>query len=662
LNAVTNFRDRRQYMASSADEMKGLTFRAYRDGDDTVSNWQEAIFEADHSHKCPTYVHRTPPCQGSCPSGEDIRGWLQIVRGMERPPEGVSWQEYAFLRSTDANPFPSMMGRVCPAPCEDGCNRNNVEDYVGINAVEQFIGDTAVEENFKFAQPPTLSGKRIAIAGGGPAGLAAAYQLRRKGHASTIFEMHEELGGMFRYGIPAYRTPREVLDHEIQRILDLGDIEVRTGTRVGRDISMEELERDFDAVLWAIGCQTGRALPVPNADAPNCVNGVKFLEAFNKGLLQVTADKVVCVGGGDTSIDVVSVARRLGRIEKINPKDRPEEVIGGYVAHDAAYAAAREGAKVVLTSLFEREGMTASDEEVEDAMQEGVTILNGVMPLEVVVNEEGRATALRMAKCTVDDKGIPSPIEDTDFEIECDLIVSAIGQGGDLTGLEQLGNERHLIDADKFYQVPERPGHFVAGDIVRPHLLTTAIGQAAIAVDSIDHYLQHQELTKRPKVDVHHFDLLSKLNETGLAPVEYDHTQAWGTADAEFAIHNYEDRSAQEIIAADKLYLAHFQYTPRHKREAQVPRAEEVLGHFAERHAGLSEEKAVDEAKRCMSCGMCFECDNCVVFCPQDAVFRVKKDKSTTGRYVDTDYMRCIGCHICAEVCPTGYIEMGMGD
>ena len=158
-------------------------------------------------------------------------------------------------------------------------------------------------------------------------------------------------------------------------------------------------------------------------------------------------------------------------------------------------------------------------------------------------------------------------IEDTDFEIECDLIVSAIGQGGDLTGLEQLGNERHLIDADKFYQVPERPGHFVAGDIVRPHLLTTAIGQAAIAVDSIDHYLQHQELTKRPKVDVHHFDLLSKLNETGLAPVEYDHTQAWGTADAEFAIHNYEDRSAQEIIAADKLYLAHFQYTPRHTRD-----------------------------------------------------------------------------------------------
>ena len=649
-------------MASSADEMKGLTFRAFRDGDHERSNWQEAIFEADHSHKCPTYVHRTPPCQGSCPSGEDIRGWLQIVRGIESPPEGMSWQEYAFRRSTDANPFPSMMGRVCPAPCEDGCNRNNVEDYVGINAVEQFIGDTAVAEKFSFTEPPALSGKHIAIVGGGPAGLAAAYQLRRKGHASTIFEMQDELGGMFRYGIPGYRTPREVLDHEIQRILDLGDIEVRTGIRVGQDVSMEELENDYDAVLWAIGCQTGRALPVPNSDAPNCVSGVKFLEAFNKGLLQVTADKVVCVGGGDTSIDVVSVARRLGRIEKINPKDRPEEVIGGYVAHDAAYAAAREGAEVVLTALFERQDMTATEEEVEDAMQEGVTILNGVMPLEVVVNEQGRATALRMAKCKVDERGIPSPIEDTEFEIECDLIVSAIGQGGDLAGLEQLGNERQLIDTDKFYQVPDRPGHFVAGDIVRPHLLTTAIGQAAIAADSIDHYLQHEELTKRPKVDVHHFNLLNKLNESGLSPAEYDHTQAWGTSEADFAVHNYEDRSAQEIIPSDKLFLAHFEYTPRHKREAQVPTAEEVLGHFEERHMGLSVEQAVDEAKRCMSCGMCFECDNCVVFCPQDAVFRVKKDQATTGRYVDTDYTRCIGCHICAEVCPTGYIEMGMGE
>ena len=171
-----------------------------------------------------------------------------------------------------------------------------------------------------------------------------------------------------------------------------------------------------------------------------------------------------------------------------------------------------------------------------------------------------------------------------------------------------------------------------------------------------------EELSKRPKVDVHHFNLLSKLNEAGLSPSEYDHTQSWGTSSGDFAIHNYEDRAAHEIISSDKLFLAHFEYSPRHKRAATVPSSEEVLGHFSERHHGLDTEEAQSEAERCMSCGMCFECDNCVIFCPQDAVFRVKKDKSTTGRYVDTDYTRCIGCHICAEVCPTGYIEMGMGE
>jgi glutamate synthase (NADPH/NADH) small chain len=133
----------------------------------------EKIFVEDTSHKCPTYVHKTPPCQGSCPSGEDIRGWLQIVRGMEQPPEGMTWQEYAFRRSTDANPFPSLMGRVCPAPCQDGCNRNEVEDFVGINAVEQFIGDTAITNGYKFDPAPADTGKRVAIIGGGPAGLAA---------------------------------------------------------------------------------------------------------------------------------------------------------------------------------------------------------------------------------------------------------------------------------------------------------------------------------------------------------------------------------------------------------------------------------------------------------------------------------------------------------
>ena len=151
------------------------------------------------------------------------------------------------------NPRP----KVCPAPCEAGCNRNQVDDFVGINAVEQFIGDTAFQQWYRFEEPPELSGKRVAIVGGGPAGLSAAYQLRRRGHASTVFEMQDQLGGMFRYGIPGYRTPRDILDREIERITELDAIDVRTGVRIGRDLSIEELEAEFDSVLWAGSIQHG---------------------------------------------------------------------------------------------------------------------------------------------------------------------------------------------------------------------------------------------------------------------------------------------------------------------------------------------------------------------------------------------------------------------
>ena len=638
-----------------------LTLRKFTDGEHQWGSLKKQIFKADHSHKCPTYVHRTPPCQGSCPAGEDIRGWLSIVRGLEQPPEGVSMQEYAFQRTTDANPFPSMMGRVCPAPCQVGCNRNHVEDFVGISAVEQYIGDYAYHNHFQFKDVTAVGDKRVAIIGGGPAGLSAAYHLRRKGYASTIFEAHAALGGMMRYGIPGYRTPRTILAHEIQRILDLGDISVHTGVRVGKDIQMRDLENEYAAILWCIGCQSGRSLPVPGGDAPNCISGVKFLEAFNQGTLQVAADRVVCVGGGDTSIDVVSVARRLGRVESLDKKMSPEHVIGGYVAHDAAFAAAREGAEVTLTSLFSRPEMTASEDEVDDALREGVKIVNGVVPVAVLQDAAGRATGLKVAQCEMIDGRFVAKAG-TEHVIPCDLLVSAIGQGGNLEGLPGFDNGRGLIDADRLYALPEHPGHFAAGDIIRPHLLTTAIGQGAVAAASIDRYLRGLEAGRRPKVDVFHFNLLDKLKENSLAPGKFAGGAPRGSCYADFLVHNYEDRSNQEIIPPAKLFLGHFQYVERNEREGCGPNSDKVLGHFEERVVGLDDASAVDEANRCMSCGMCFECDNCVIFCPQDAVFRVDKSRRTTGRYVDTDYDRCIGCHICADVCPTGYIDMALGD
>ncbi len=648
-------------MATPTEVMdKNLSFRRYEEGDSEWDDFSEKIFVEDTSHKCPTYIHKTAPCQGSCPSGEDIRGYLAIARGQETPPKGVELGEYMFQRSTDANPFPAMMGRVCPAPCQAGCNRNDVEEYVGINAVEQFIGDNAIDKGYGF-QAGAETGKKVAIIGGGPAGLAAAYQLRRMGHSAVIFDDNAQLGGMMRYGIPGYRIPRDKLDSEVQRIIAMG-VETRLSTRVGRDIPVADLERDFDAILWALGCQAGRGLPIPNwEEAANCLSGVAFLKAFNEGRMKVTGKKVVCIGGGDTSIDVVSVTRRIGCNADAG---LPEAVIlDAGQQQEQSLAEMAKPASATLTSLFTKDKMFAAEHEISDALKEGVEILDGVMPLEVILGADGRATGLKVCDCTMDGMK-PVPTEGTERVLEADLIVAAIGQSGDMVGLEEMANDRNLIDADKNLQVPGKPGHFVIGDIIQPHLLTTAIGHASLAAESIDTYVNGREQQKRPKVDVHNFDLSNKLTEANLYPEAFDSSKGdlRGTDSSNYAVHNYEDRSSNEVIKSKDLYLGHFAFTPRVRRNENVPSAEEVLGHFAERMLPLSEEQVVAEAKRCMSCGMCFECDACVIYCPQDAVSRVKKDKKTTGRYVETDYSRCIGCHVCTDVCPTGYIQMGLGE
>ena len=655
-------------MSSTTETTQQITFRRYKDGDNKVGRLSEKIMQSSYTHKCPTYIQSTPPCQGSCPAGEDIRGYLAIVRGTEKPPVGadgkpaMSWQEYAFRRLTEANPFPSVMGRVCPAPCETGCNRNALEDHVGINSVEHFLGEYAIANNLSYHTSAAPTGKKVAVIGGGPASLSCAYQLVLKGHEVTVFDEHEHLGGMMRYGIPGFRTPRDVLDAEIKRITDLG-VKTRMNCRVGKDITLAEIREEFDAVFLGMGAQAGRALPLADSSAPNVVTATAFLKAFNDGRLQHVGKRVVVVGGGDTSIDVATVARRLGHLEESKPTDF-EQAITGQIAHDVAEISAKQGAEVTLTSIFAIDNMQANKHEIEQALAEGIAIRGSLVPIGIVRGADGRATALRVSQCEAKMAGGKlevKNIEGTEQDIPADLIVSAIGQAVDFTGLEEFNNGKGAVSTDRNYLVAGQKGVFAGGDIIRPHLLTTAIGHGSIAADGIHNFLNGLDLEKRPKIDAHQFDLMRKMMEKGLEVKEV-HEPLRGTDHSNMAVHNFDNRSDRYVIPHEKLFLGHFSIVARNKRNVVTLSKESALGNFEDRLGVLSQEKAVAEAKRCMSCGMCFECDNCVVYCPQTAVFRVPKAKATLGRYVDTDYNKCIGCHICADVCPTGYIQMGLGE
>ena len=624
---------------------QALSHHRFEEGEEPYPDFSTGILKVTESDRRPTYVHRAAPCQGACPSGHDIRGWLNIVNGIDKPKNGMAWQEYAFRRMTEANPFPALMGRCCPAPCQESCNRGAADEHVGINSIEHFIGQWALDKGLSFEIPETWSGKRIAIVGGGPAGLSCAYQLRRMGHTPVIFEANEKLGGMLQYGLSTHRCPREVVDAEIQRILDMG-IDVLLSTRVGTDVTLEHLEREFDAVFWAIGAQVGRPLPIPGAQAANVVDGLAFLRAANLGKLRYLSGKVLVIGGGETALDCASVALRLGNLPNVAAGDRPENVLSGETEH-AMPPDGRTPGDVMIVYRRPKERAPAHLANIEDCISEGVQWREGLAPVAVVLDEYGSAKALRVVPVDWVDNRTMVPREGEEFDIECSLIVGATGQRSDFTGIETLDNGRGWTETDSLLRVKDKPQHFVGGDVVNPALLTTAIGHGWKAAEGIDAYLDGRQPAARPTVDAHTFQVASVNTE--------------GSTGRDFSartIHNLEDRSALDTQSVDKLFLGHFARSPNMRRGLKQLGPDGIVGNFEERLVPLEEEQIVAEAERCMSCGLCFECDNCAVYCPKSAVLRVKPERRSMGRYVVTDYSRCVGCHICADVCPTGYIEM----
>jgi NADPH-dependent glutamate synthase beta subunit-like oxidoreductase len=469
------------------------------------------------------------------------------------------------------------------------------------------------------------------VVGGGPAALAAACYLRLKGHAVTIYEARDKLGGMTRYGISSHRLPREVLDAEIQRILDLG-ITVVTGKKVGVDIPLAELEKKFDAVFMGVGAQNSTPLDAEGANAPNCISGLAFLNDFNEGRLHDVPARVLVVGETDIAFEVAAVARRLGHVDGTKRQDAEVTIVYG-----------RPLPRVLGTKL-------------EQLVREGVQIRPSLAPAAVVTDDTGRAKALRAVEVERGGKKRPN----TEIDIECDLIVTATGQSGDFTGMAELDNGSGLMTVDGLYRWTGRPGIFAGGEVLRSLNVNRAVGHGRIAAQVIDQYVRGVTMEKRPAFDVYQFDMLAELEQRELEPEDYHHRQESGTDQANFAVHNFEDRSANLDVPASDLFLGHFAHESRRERTERLVTAETVLGDFGERISALAEEQVVAEAKRCMSCGSCMECDNCIIYCPKVAVERVPEEQRAVGRYVTTDYYKCVGCHICKDVCPAGYIQMGL--
>jgi len=414
----------------------------------------------------PVYLDRLPPCNNACPAGENIQGWLYQAECGD--------YEAAWRVLVADNPLPAIMGRVCYHPCEGACNRGKLDEAVGINSVERFLGDEALKRGWKFERPAQESGKHVLVVGGGPSGLSAAYHLRRLGHEVAIYEAGPLAGGMMRFGIPKYRLPREVLDAEVKRILDLG-VELKLNQKVAKILDTMK-EGRFDAAFLAVGAHIAKRAYIPAGSAARMLDAVSVLRGMEGEDKPMLGRRVVVYGGGNTALDVARTAKRLGATESI------------------------------IVYRRTREKMPAHDFEVEEALQEGVLI----KWLSTIKNMADEGT-LTVEKMKLDESGFPQPTGE--FEsLEADSLVLALGQDVDLSLLDDvpgLAIENGVVRVGA-NMMTGHPGIFAGGDMVpSERTVTVAVGHGKKAARHIDAWLRGVVYSPPPKHELAAFDKLN---------------------------------------------------------------------------------------------------------------------------------------------------------
>ncbi|MGI6072634.1 MAG: FAD-dependent oxidoreductase [Lachnospiraceae bacterium] len=549
------------------------------------------LLMSDHDGDC------QGPCRLNCPAGTDPQAYIKHIA------EGNYREAVKSIKET--NPLPASIGRVCPHPCEETCRRQYVEEAISISYLKYFAADKNLALGFGKSYAPEvkpLTGKKVAVIGGGPAGLTAAFFLRLNGHSVTVFEQMDEMGGMLRYGVPEYRLPKRILQREIAEIANLG-IELKNGMKLGRDFTLEELRSTYDAVLVAIGAWKSKGVGCPGDDAQGVVGGIDFL--YRVGLA------VDVYGMGGKLTEDISIGRNVAVVG------------GGNTAMDACRTCVRLGAEnVYVIYRRTRAEMPADDIEIEEAIEEGIQFKFLTNPAEII-SEGGKVRQLKLQVMELgepDASGRRSPVPiEGQFEIlDVDCVIAAIGQNSDNTGLEALDvNKRGFICADESTFRTSLEDVFAVGDATNmgPHIAISAIGEAHKAAEVIHSYLSGDM-------------------------VPYT---------APFVSERDLDTVKTELADKEKV--------PRIVMPKMEPSIRKT--NFLEVNLGFSEDDVLTEARRCLECG-CHDyeecrlitCANCDAICPER--FAGEQHLGFTEEklvVIERNQNKCILCNLCVRTC-----------
>jgi formate dehydrogenase beta subunit len=575
------------------------------------------------------------PCLAACPVHTNAGAYVAAIADGD--------DEFAYLTARLPNPFASVCGRVCAAPCEDACRRGKIDEPIAIRALKRFVTEKYGVESKKNmwgaleAKAVPDKGKSVAVVGGGPASLSCAHDLMLQGYSVSLYEATEILGGMMVLGIPEYRLPRDLIDQEIQEIRDLG-LDVHLGVRLGEDITLDELRKTYDAVFLGIGAMLGRDLNIPGHDADGVFRAVEFLLNVNQGFAVDIGEKVVVIGGGNVAMDAARTALRASAYEDQSEGDVDEWEAGPQeVSHplDAARSAIRAGATdVTIVSLESRDEMPAQEFEIVEAEEENIHIFGRRGPQEIVTDDADRVIGLRTVGVTsvFDDEGRFSPqFDDDDVQsYDADTVILAIGQAIDLQALGSNGPDvspRHTIATDPVTFKTSLPNVWSGGDAAfGPRLLITAIAEGRSAAASI-----HQTLSPA--------DVTAKRRPGKMTIVDNFHRQM--------------DR-----------------YDEHHRVEIPSLPSERRIG-LQEVELGFSAAEARVEASRCLRCFLdiqldtdaCVLCALCVDVCPVNIISIIPSEDINAlpgGSALMLNEELCIRCALCIDRCPPRALSMGM--